>query len=203
MMIYLDDKVQETIERSNELLNEWDRRAIDWSINESSIVWDVGSYRGRWALQICRQYNPFVFAFEPQRWAYQVSKIVLANYKAMVFDFALGIENGSYSMSHYGTDSCSFVRSDKRDATVKMRDIDEVKQVLNVEIDLMMMNIEGYEYQLIPYMFDCGIYPRFLCVQFHESLMGSKPYPEFKQLLNQKYRNLWNFGSLLSGWELK
>jgi len=32
--------------------------ALDWKIDEHSIVWEIGGFEGRWAAQIQEKYNP-------------------------------------------------------------------------------------------------------------------------------------------------
>ena len=199
----IPELVEEAIESANNINHEWDYKNLEWPIDESSTVWEVGSYRGRWALQICRKYNSSIFCFEPQIWAWDVTRNVLAGYRATVENYALGIEDGIFTMSNHETDGCSFVR-DGANGKGYMREISEVKHQLDVDIiDLMLMNIEGYEYQLIPHMFKNGIYPRYLSVQFHRYDENMRQlYEPTRAMIAKKYNLLWDYGMTLSGWEL-
>lgn len=51
-------------------MNEWDTRSFDWPLTQDSIVLEIGAYKGRWASEMCKRYNPKLYAFEPQLWAY-------------------------------------------------------------------------------------------------------------------------------------
>lgn len=200
----IPELIQEAISSADNINYEWDYKNLEWPIDENSIVWEVGSYRGRWALQVCRKYNPCMFCFEPQAWAWDVTRNVLEDFKATCLNYALGIESGIFPMSHHETDACSFVYG-VEGATANMREISEVKSELGCDIiDLMLLNIEGYEYKLIPHMFGCGIYPRYLSVQFHKytSEMVGKYIPT-RDMIAERYDLLWDYGMTLSGWELR
>lgn len=206
----IPDLAREAIQSAATINYEWDYKAIDWPIDEFSIVWEVGSYKGRWALQICQKYNPCMFAFEPQTWAADVTQHVLQPYNARVFNYALGSQDGAFHMTHQDTDGCSFYRHGTPGELVKMRDVRKVKEELlgDKDIDLLMMNIEGYEYQLLPYMLVNGVHPKFLSVQFHgyEMIHDVKPdesYMKVRGMIEKLYVNLWDYGMTLSGWVLR
>jgi hypothetical protein len=39
--------------------------AIDWPIDENSVVWEIGGYEGRWAEMMAEKHNPEIHFFEP------------------------------------------------------------------------------------------------------------------------------------------
>lgn len=176
----------------------WDERAIDWpDLTPDSVVVEVGGYKGRWALQIAARYHPRLFVFEPQAWAYDVCKAVLGD-QATVLNYALGADDGVLPMGNYETDGCSFV--DTGGARMGYGSMDEIGTAfddLGIDhVDLMLMNIEGYEYTLIPHMLAQGILPRRLMVQAHGDL-GVLMH----QLDAAGYRVLWTYGQVLTAWE--
>lgn len=180
----------------------WDRRAIVWPLTKQSVVIEVGGYTGRWALQIAERYHPRLFVFEPQPWAAAVCRAVLGD-AAYVFNFALGTKSETVSMAGWETDGCSLVKTDAVHP-VDMREMAPLFRHLEVDhIDLMLMNIEGYEYMLLPYMLDHGILPDRLMVQFHQF---DDPYgigvARFHEWLeNLGYRVVWTYGIVLTAWE--
>ena len=51
--------------------------ALNYTLNENSVVVDLGGYHGIWANQIIQKYNPFVYLFEPIPEFYNILKIGL------------------------------------------------------------------------------------------------------------------------------
>ena len=70
-------------------------------------------------------------------------------------------------------------------------------------INLCLMNIEGYEFKLIPYMIETGIMDRidyFMC-QFH--LQGGKEteYYDIRRRLSETKKIRFDYGPTLTCWE--
>lgn len=184
--------------------HEWDRRAIDWPLNQESVVVEVGGYKGRWALQIAERYNPRLYIFEPQPWAADVCRAVLGE-RARVIGCALGVEDDSAAiMSKWETDGCSLVDSGGAGALVQVREIGGVFRALGIDhVDLMLMNIEGYEYTLLSYMLDQGILPCRLMVQFHTFAdPDGMQLARIHQMLEERnYHIAWTYGVMLTAWD--
>lgn len=177
----------------------WDRRAIDWPLTRDSVVVEVGGYKGRWALQIADRYQPRLYVFEPQPWAAAVCRSVLGQ-SAAVLKYALGTTTGPAEMGEWETDGCSLVKPGGY--PVWMREIGAAFRDLAIEhVDLMLVNIEGYEYTLLPHMLDQGIEPDRLIVQFHDFAdphgVGMRA---IEQRMDGKYQLAWDYG-VLTAWE--
>lgn len=180
----------------------WDERALDWPLTKDSVVVEVGGFKGRWALQIAERYAPRLYVFEPQPWAHKTCQEVLGD-QATVLPFALGVEDAWLPMGEWETDGCSFVKQDERGACAAMRWIVTAFADLALDhIDLMLMNIEGYEYTLIPHMLDRGILPQRLMVQFHTFADpdGAKGAAVFERLARLGYEIVWTYGEVLTAW---
>lgn len=180
--------------------NEWDRRAVDWpDLTPESVVVEVGGYTGRWALQIAERYQPRLYVFEPQFWAFEVCREVLGD-RAEVLPYGLGVETGYFPVGAYGGDGASFLKTDGEQAVCQMLEIAAAFAQQDItHIDLMLMNIEGHEFTLIPHMFAQGIYPQRLMVQLHGSDAQTNA---LRALLAQSYAPLWDYGYVLSAWRL-
>lgn len=186
--------------------NEWDVKAVEWDgvLTVDSVVVECGSFKGRWALQIAERYNPRLYCFEPQTWAWRTSKKVLEGYSAEVWQFGLGHARQHLPLHNHGTDGCGFsllskAHPDKPLPLGQINEIGEVFEVLGIEkVDLMLINIEGGEYTLIPHMFKQDIFPQRLMVQFHEGDCEG-----LRSLIEQHYTNLWDYGRTLTAWERK
>lgn len=197
----MTDLAQETIAAAANPEHPWDRAALDWPLTRDSVVVEVGGYKGRWAYQIAERYQPRLYVFEPQGWAYNVCRDVLGE-RAMVLGYGLGTHDGFLPMAAYETDGCTFVAGNGPMA--EMREIGGVFKRLGLRyIDLMLMNIEGYEYTLIPHMLDQGILPQRLMVQFHTFAdpSGVETGRIYERLAEAGYWIAWSYGVVLTAWE--
>lgn len=180
----------------------WDQKAIDWPLDSSSVVVEVGGYKGRWALQIAERYAPRLYVFEPQPWAYATCKEALGD-RATVVNAALGTAAGTVSMAAWETDGCSLVKPGA-DQEVTMVEAGAAFAALDIaHIDLLLMNIEGYEYTLLPHMIDQGILPQRLMVQFHpfDDPYGMALAHMHASLEKLGYVIPWTYGIMLTAWE--
>lgn len=184
--------------------HEWDRRALDWPhINADSVVFEVGAFKGRWALQMAGRYNPRLYAFEPQTWAAAVATAALRGTNAAVYSYGLGVISGKFPMLAYGSDGGTFAQPGDEDVCTwcELREIGRALDELHItHIDLMLMNIEGYEHQLIPHMLQHSILPAVLMVQMHGDELACE---DLRQTLRGHYRLLWDYGRALSAWEVR
>lgn len=178
--------------------HDWDRRALEWPLTKRSVVVEVGGYKGRWALQIAERYGCKLYVFEPQAWAADVCKAVLGE-RAMVFDYALGATAGAMLMGDYETDGCSLVKAGAEHPVTVVEIGATFRQFKISRIDLMLMNIEGYEFTLIPHMLSQGIKPTRLMVQVHEFAGNAGAIQE--ALAAHGYKILWTYGTMLTAWE--
>ena len=179
--------------------HEWDKRALDWPLTPESVVVEVGGYKGRWALQIASRYQPRLYVFEPQPWAADVCRTVLGE-SATVLNYGLGVRDGALPMGAWGSDGCSFVTAG--DTMGQLHEIGAAFRDLSIDrIDLMLVNIEGYEYALLPHMFDRGISPDRLMVQFHDH---ADPTGAGRRAIDarmvERYQVAWEYWAL-TAWE--
>lgn len=185
----------------------WDRKAIDWPLTTESVVIEVGGYIGRWALQIMERYHPHLYVFEPQVWAAETCRAVLEG-GATVLTHGLGAEDATLPMGAWETDGCSFVKPGLGIPGTfgVMKEVGKALKELGIsQIDLMMINIEGGEYTLIPHMLDKGILPQRLMVQFHTFVdgYGTQLASIHERLEGLGYTVPWTYGVMLTAWERK
>lgn len=202
----LDELVREAKAAAANVEHVWDQKAIDWPLTEDSTVVEVGGFKGRWALQIAERYHPRLFVFEPQLWAAEVCRRALGD-AATVATFGLGVEDAKHSMGEWETDGCSFVKpilAGDDTSMGRLREIGAAFKELEISsVDLMLMNIEGYEYTLLPHMLSKGILPKRLMVQFHTFIdeYGMALAHIHAALEMRGYRIVWTYGVMLTAWE--
>jgi len=180
--------------------HEWDEKAIDWPLTSASVVVEVGGYTGRWALQIADRYQPRLYVFEPQPWAFAACLRVMGD-RATVLPYGLGAISGMLPMGDWGTDGASFVKPGSQGSGMLIEIGAAFRDLAIEHIDLMLMNIEGYEYTLLPHMFDQGIYPDRLMAQFHDHAdLTGDGRRAIEARLAERYRKGWEYWAL-TAWE--
>jgi FkbM family methyltransferase len=197
--VTLADWVAEAKASAAVVEHPWDVQALDWPLTAESVVVEVGGYKGRWALQIAERYAPRLYVFEPQPWAAEVCRAALGK-RANVWECALGTINAPVYMGKWETDGCSLIQ--QGDAIVQMFEARAIFAEAGItHIDLMLVNIEGYEYTLIPHMLDHDILPDRLMVQLHGADDANANAALFDRLAASGYRVAWTFGTVLTAWE--
>jgi FkbM family methyltransferase len=191
------------------LEHEWDLKSVDFPLTEESVVFEIGGYVGRWAKEIAERYNPELFVFEPQMWAYRKCQEALVGFShTYVFEYGLGVDSGVYPMGNWETDGCSLINipHNKPTGTGIVMEINSFLQSMKVErINLCLMNIEGYEFKLIPYMIETGIMDRidyFMC-QFHLASAGENEYHDLRRQISKTKKLRFDYGPVLTCWEPK
>lgn len=176
----------------------------DLSLPRNPTVVVVGAYKGTTVRFISHHFpRAKIYAFEPQRFAYEeLVKDRGKNIKC--YNYALGILNaGKARLYESDTDAASLLPlPDARTSTlVEVRDAREVFVMLGIrDIHFMLVNIEGYEYYLVPYLVDApNLAVRKLLVQFHFKDRFDKKWTQTRQLLiDLGYKDIF----IGRGWEL-
>lgn len=125
---------------------------------EGSISIVAGGYKGDTVAFLRKMHNGRVFAFEPQLWAATIlQERFAADGWVTVRGFGLGTMNAErLPMGEYGTDACSFLFTQgqfREEGEGDLRDVAEVWREEGISVaDLLLLNMEGYEYVLLPYM---------------------------------------------------
>lgn len=155
-IIYNDSKIT-----ANELIQK--KRCIPWfeingdqtlrlnyDLDESSIVFDIGGYKGEFASDIFCKYSCFIFIFEPIKEYYDlILHKFKNNNKVKVFPFALGKSNSTEFISLDQNSSSLFTKS-KNKSIIEIKSINDfINDHKLSKIDLMKINIEGAEYDLM------------------------------------------------------
>jgi FkbM family methyltransferase len=144
--------------------------SLNYSLDETSTVVDLGGFTGVWANEIIKRYNCNVYLVEPIAEAY---KILLdkfkSNSKVHILKVGVGVEN-TEKLIYVNGDSTSFNIEVGEAVKVEIKTLDTILDQWNIEkVDLLQVNIEGDEYELLQYMIGTGIIDKFknLQVQFH------------------------------------
>lgn len=111
-----------------------------------------------------------VIGFEPQKEAFTETQKRIDKFKlnAEVRNYGLGIADESLMIGQAGSDGASMLSEQSPSTIAEVRDASPVLSDLGL-ISLFVMNMEGYEYILLPYLIGRKLIRRIeaLAVQFH------------------------------------
>lgn len=175
-----------------ELLRIWPLgRHLGLPPGSVSIV--AGAYKGRVMQLIAETYPDYgtIHGFEPQAWAIEEARRRLGSEQepggkplfrdCFVHPFAIGTETNEVWIDEWGTDAASILSQQGRTRGLGIM----LEYALGLSIagvdrcDLFVMNMEGYEFELIPWMWKSShqesdrvefVHPPLpdrLCVQWH------------------------------------
>jgi FkbM family methyltransferase len=131
------------------------------NLAEADLVVDIGAYKGQWLLDMNRMYGCKGIGFEPLK---EFTKSNKFPEEIKIFNFALGKEN-KVEKIHISGDGSSISESGNRSIKIK----DAADHIKDLEISVLMINIEGYEYDLVPYLIEkkCLDKVKRMQIQFH------------------------------------
>ena len=181
---------------------------LECPLDERSVVFDVGGYRGEWAQQIKARYNPYLHIFEPDRFSLaQLRKMYGNDPKVVCHPFGLAGSDRTAILRHAFMGSTIFDSSPAKGnqtSEIALRDVRGVMDELGIaEIDLVKINIEGGEYELLERMLETGLHLRFkrIRVQFHEWIPGSHAmYRRIRDGLRRSHDPEWHYSFVWESW---
>lgn len=180
---------------------------LDYPLKEDSIVIDVGGYKGEWASEIVKLYNPYIFIFEPVPKHYQeVIKRFSLNSKIKVFNFGLSDKDEIKTMSLLDNGSSTY-RSGKNTIEAIFKDITFFLKEESLEkIDLIKINIEGGEYLLLQRMIEKKIVEKYqdIQVQFHNFYPNAELLrAEIRMSLEKSHYITYDYPFVWENWRKK
>jgi FkbM family methyltransferase len=174
---------------------------LDYDLTHTSVVFDMGGFKGDWANEIHQRYGCRVLVFEPvQEYAEAIARRFAGNPSLEVFPYGLAVTARQETIGLCSDGSSVFRPSEQ---TQKIRLVDAGAWFSEHQIDrvaLMKINIEGGEYELIERLIETDVVRRIdnLQVQFHEIAPNSQARMEAIQQQLQKthvptyqYRFVW------------
>jgi len=183
--------------------------ALDWPLNENSLVWEIGGFEGRWVRQIWDKFGCNITVFEPQIWACKrLREKFIAIPKVQIHPYGLWISDTTLSLNDYYTDGASVVKpakgKDRADGDFRYY----AHQFSDLHIDVCLMNIEGGEYVLLPEFIRSGVIRQidnFWC-QFHPGYYSENDHQTFDEIcaqLEETHEMLWNCYPTAVAWRKK
>jgi FkbM family methyltransferase len=184
---------------------------VECPLNEHSVVFDVGGYRGEWAKAMKDLYNPYLHIFEPDKTSLaQLRKLYGKDPKVVINPFGLAGADRKATLRHAFMGSSIFESSPAKatqTSEIALRDVRSVMEELAIpEIDLVKINIEGGEYELLDRMIETGLHRRckYIRIQFHEWIPGShRMYRRIRKALELTHDVEWHYSFVWESWVRK
>jgi FkbM family methyltransferase len=182
-----------------------DTHIINHNLNQDSVVIDLGGYKGLWAKQMIKKYNPYVYIIEPiNEYYHSLVDTFKDNKKVHILNVAVGIEDkdGVIYLNGDGTStniSSNEIRNIEFKSMVTLLKMWDLKNV-----DLIQINIEGDEYLLLENIISNGIIDNFknIQIQFHYGIENDTLRRETirQGLLNKGFKEKFNYPFVWECW---
>ncbi len=176
-------------------------------LNENSIVFDLGGYKGNWTSDIFSKYCSEVYVFEPAHRFYAgIVERFHCNPKIKVFNFGLANENIDIKMA-LSNDASSIYKNvdDGMYDLVKLVNATEFFKEKNIKhIDLMKINIEGGEYDLLEHLLDSGFVKNIenIQVQFHAFVPNAEErLHKIEERLSVSHKRTYHYKFIWENWQ--
>jgi len=162
---------------SERVFKEWFKKdgdityLMDYPLNEKSMVFDVGGYKGQWTSDIFSRFLSNTYLFEPVKEFAEFSRRRFKkNKKIKVIELGLSDKTTRIDIALNGDESSVFSDSSKEKESIKLKDIKDFLDENKIKrVDLISINIEGGEYNLLKRMIESGDIDKFqnIQIQFH------------------------------------
>jgi FkbM family methyltransferase len=150
---------------------------LNYDLNASSLVLDLGGHTGQWASDIFSMYCCTIHIFEPLiEFASDIKQRFLKNEKIFVHNFGLSNEDKMVKISINGTSSSIYKEGEDVGSGRLVKAISFLQDNHIEKIDLMKINIEGAEYDLLEHLIDAGLISNInnIQVQFHDFVSNAE-----------------------------
>jgi FkbM family methyltransferase len=182
---------------------------LNYPLNETSIVFDVGGYFGQWSEKIYQKYKCKIFIFEPIKKYFDnlnekfstTSNIKTYNFGLSNKDFHTEIILDGDGSSIYSKEECK----DKEKIFLKniLTFIDE-NNIKN--IDLLKLNVEGEEYNILDCLIELNYVKNIknIQVQFHKNINNFESRRlKIRKNLEESHKMTYNYEYIWENWQAK
>jgi FkbM family methyltransferase len=181
---------------------------LDYDLNESSTVFDVGGYKGEFSRDIFCKYNSNIFLFEPLPEFYNIaSKKFCKNSKVNTLNFGLS-DKTFKTLIGLNDNSSSTIEVGSESVEISLISIIDFIRANNISrVDLIKINIEGGEYNLLESVIREGMVSIFknIQVQFHDFVIenAKERMSNIHEELSKTHILTYHYEFVWENWKLK
>jgi FkbM family methyltransferase len=203
--LYISDRNR--LKRAFEERDAKEMLKTSFPLDRSSVVIDVGGYRGDWASDIYSRYRCRILILEPvPTFCGHLRKRFAGNPDIQIIQAGLDAHSKEAVIS-LQEDGTSLVRGSESKQNVQMLGIEDLLEQEHLDrISLMKANIEGAEYDLLDHMMEHGLTARVdnFLIQFHDFVPDAKArMGRIQEGLRATHRPLFQYGFIWEAWTLK
>lgn len=181
---------------------------LDYDLDENSIVFDIGGYKGEFARDIFCKYQSNIYVFEPLKEFYDICiKRFVKNKKVHSFNF--GLAGQSFDTEINISDNASSIFNVEGEKTkIHLKSItDFIKENRIETVDLIKINIEGGEYDLLDSLIEHKLIHKFknIQVQFHDFVIENprERMEKIQKELSKTHELTYQYDFVWENWKLK
>lgn len=178
---------------------------LNYNLNNDSIVFDLGGYKGWFTEQINNKYGSQIYVFEP---IVTLSEEMVTNFLELdnvnVYSMAVSDKNG-HDVIYFNDDASSTHVQLGKPLDIECITLDKVMSDNNIEkIDLIKINIEGEEYSLLEHMIKNNLIEKCvnIQVQFHVIVENYEArYTNIRHELEKTHHLTYRYPFVWENWE--
>jgi FkbM family methyltransferase len=153
----------------------------NFDLNENSLVVDIGCYNCTWLKDMYCKYGCNCIGVEPiTKYYEQASRILTNTEKVKLYNYGLTTNKYEDSCLMSMKNEASRMDVDEKTINVKLVYAKDFFNSIDRDIDVLQINIEGYEYQLLPFLMQNNLLNKVknIQIQFHDFYATSKTHME-------------------------
>lgn len=176
-----------------------------FNLGEQSQVVDIGGYLGDWSAQIHEKYGCHICVVEPvPQFFSQIEKRFVSVPPIRLFPYLISSRVGVANLFLSDDGTGYFARGTS--VSVESRSVSNLLDFIGRDvIDLLMMNIEGGEYELLGLFLDHGVIAKtkHILVQFHRvAEVSQTEYRTLQSLLANTHDLVFDYPYIWQRWDL-
>ena len=180
---------------------------LEYDLNSESLVFDVGGYRGEWALKLASRYDCNIHIFDPvDEYCREIGRQLGGNRKVVINNTGLSDRTEKHLISIDEAGS-SVIKLDGKVTEIQLIDIDQYVSGLNIRrIDLIKINIEGGEYALLSRMHERDLIRSCvdIQIQFHDFVPDAPARRnELREILSATHDLTYDYPFIWENWHLR
>jgi len=205
--------------KQNDMFDIWQKYneifdyRFNYNLNENSIVFDLGGFKGEWSNKIYTLYKPNIHLFEICKdYFIDLVSFFMYNEKIKLNNFGLSDCNKELELFQNGDKTTVFFNKElieDNNTIKKSKFVDFFNYIENNDInhiDLMKINIEGGEYDLMDYILKTDFITKItdIQIQFHNTVKNHlKRMIDIQTKLRNTHYQSYCFPTIWENWRIK
>lgn len=177
---------------------------INYNLDETSLVVDLGGYHGKFTQQIYDRYNCNIICVEPctlffEKIRNRFDKID----KIKIYNFGIGNKTEAKILYHNEDATSVYLKSNNNMELIKMVSFESFVSDIHY-IDLLKINIEGSEYELLEHIIEKNLQNKIrnIQVQFHTWIENYESRRKnIQDILRKTHKLTYNYDFIWENWE--